>query len=906
MEHPQSRFITRAIVPFGCIISALCLLFTCISPLPALAAGKAYVTNIYGTNVSVVDIDTNSVIKTIPLYTPTADCSTKTPYLHDIEVVGSKVFVSVPGASTSACEINEVRVIDTATDTVVNSIDTDRVPSGMKEYNGRLYVVNKVSRTIHEIDPNTGDILRDISFTNPNPGNIEDPSHIEIVNGKIYLPFPGSGGIAGGVKVLDLADGSVITFVDFGTVDNYGPRGIRQVSDDTIYLGGQFDVAVLNTGTDTIEKTIHVKDEGAGYVLNFAVSSGKVYTANSESTVSVIDLSQGSFIRQIDVGAHPVVAHDHTDIAVSGGRVYVTDQSDTSGSPRGIKIIDTATDMLIGSISSTEYWGAIETLPVQPVAPISKKAYISALAGKNVSVVNLDTNQVVRKIDIFTPSSGCAAVAPHINDIAILGRKVFLSVPGSMDTQCEVNQVKVIDAATDTVVNSIDTASAPGSFKVYNGMLYVLSRFGNRIHEIDPETETIVRDIPFSSIGSGNISNPKYFEIVNGKIYLPFAGTGSAPGGVVILDLNTGAYVNAINCAIISFMGDPTWSYFGPTGIRQVASNKIYLGGRKSVAVVNPSTDAIVKVILNVKGETAGDILDFTVANGLVFTANPESTISIINPATDTFIGQLDIKVHSGDSHTVVDIIPFGDYLYVTDAMDDSGAPQGVAIVDTRPLFATTPGPPQVVTGAIETDEYFGAMAIITVLPPVPDVDPLPEISANETVTLIPPTATGFYGDIVTAYTNDPLVYNSPETYSVEWIFEDAFGNVTIRTQSVVIEDETPPVLTCPEDMTVFPTGTLTEVFYEATAADDFDPNVVITYDPATRLPVSGRGRHRECDRNRCIGKQRRVFLHGYDQRRVHLQDGYPGNRPGRGTRPFRRNQRGRDLHRDRCQCGHL
>jgi len=47
-------------------ISLLTVIFLMFSMSTVQAAGKAYVTDIYGTTVSVVDLSANSVIKTIP------------------------------------------------------------------------------------------------------------------------------------------------------------------------------------------------------------------------------------------------------------------------------------------------------------------------------------------------------------------------------------------------------------------------------------------------------------------------------------------------------------------------------------------------------------------------------------------------------------------------------------------------------------------------------------------------------------------------------------------------------------------------------------------------------------------------------------------------------------------------
>ncbi|MGA1864046.1 MAG: chitobiase/beta-hexosaminidase C-terminal domain-containing protein [bacterium] len=787
---------------------------------------KAYVSNVQGTKVCVIDLVNNSVIKTIDIFTPSSSCITSAPYINDIKIIGSKVFVTVPGASGSQCEINKMKIIDTTSDAVVNTINMDRVPSGLKEYNGKLYVVNRNDYSIHEIDPATEGILRTISFSNPNPNQMNNPTNIEIVNDKIYLPFPGKGTTPGGVLILNLSNGNEIDFIDFSSVDNYGPRGIKRVATNKIYLGGRYDVAVLDTTTDTIVKTVQVKTEGAGYVLNFAVASNKVYTANSESTVSVIDLSDDTLITKINVDSHSTIAHPHVDIVGSGNRVYVTDTSDGSGTAQGVKIIDTTTDTVTGSVSTTEYFGAIDIIQPGLPVPVSKKAYISNLMGSNISVVDLNTNDLIQTIDIYTPTSSCSSQSPHINDIKILGSKIFVTVPGTANEQCEINQIMVIDPTTDTIVNTIDTDPTPGPLKEYNGKLYVLNRYGYSIQEIDPETESVLRTISFTNPYpyTGGPSNPKAFEIVNDKIFLPFPGSGQYPGGVVVVkDLSTGSNIRFINYGGLI-------NYLGPTGIKKVAANKIYLGGRTVVAVVDATSNSIVNAF-QVKSETAGDVLDFAVVNNTVYAANAESTVTVIDLANDRALGQIDIGAHPSNAHPFVDMAVLGDYVYVTDPMDGNNDPQGVKIIDSKT---------NTLVEDIPTEELFGAIDLLVISPPLPDVATLPDITrVNEAVTLTPPTATDFYGNTITAYTNDPLTYSAPGTYTVHWIYEDAHGNIVNQDQTVIIDDTSPPVLTCPDDMTVKTMDSETEVYYEATV-EDMDPNVVITYDhaPGSLFPV--------------------------------------------------------------------
>lgn len=86
---------------------------------------------------------------------------------------------------------------------------------------------------------------------------------------------------------------------------------------------------------------------------------------------------------------------------------------------------------------------------------------------------------------------------------------------------------------------------------------------------------------------------------------------------------------------------------------------------------------------------------------------------------------------------------------------------------------------------------------------PVPTLPTLPTISAQCEVELVPPTATGACGELIIGTTNDPLIYTTQGTHVVTWTYTGANNNVTIQTQTVVINDTEPPVMSCPLDITL-------------------------------------------------------------------------------------------------------
>jgi DNA-binding beta-propeller fold protein YncE len=297
----------------------------------------------------------NSIVKTIDIFTPTRLGKALPPNINDVIAVGKRIFVTAPGPEISPSGVNEIKVIDTRSDTVAATLKMDLTPSGMLEYKGKVYCVNRYGGTIQEIDPKSLRITRTIPFPTPKSVPMNPPLFMEIAKDKIYLPFPGGNSRPGGLQVLDLKTGAALEFIDFIPISNYGPLAIKKVGEDKIYLGGAHNVAVLDTGTDKITKVVSLSTKDL-YVESFALCCDKIYTANGVSTVSVIDARNDTFIKEIDIGFHSYAFHLKAGIAATANAVYVADAG------RGLKIIDALADRLSTTLTTEEPIGAIAVI----------------------------------------------------------------------------------------------------------------------------------------------------------------------------------------------------------------------------------------------------------------------------------------------------------------------------------------------------------------------------------------------------------------------------------------------------------------------------------------------------------------------------------------------------------------
>jgi len=319
---------------------------------------KAYVSTQDGSKVLVYNLISHQLIKSIDIYKPTRLQQTLAPNANGILALGDRIFLTVPGAEISKFGINEIKVIDARSESIVSTIKTDMTPSELLEYQGKIYVVCRYGNTIQEIDPDNLKIVRTIAFKAPAQGPLNNPLSMEIANGKIYLPFPGGLARPGFIQILDLKTGNPLKTIEFSSTSPYGPLAIKKAGESKIYLGGIRSVAVLDVQTDRIIKNIVLSSREL-YVQSLAVQDQKLYAANGVSTLSVIDIRTDTLITDMDTGYHDYACHLKAGIAAYENRVLVADAG------RGIKIIDTIKNKLIMTIASEE--------PLGPVAVIGSK-----------------------------------------------------------------------------------------------------------------------------------------------------------------------------------------------------------------------------------------------------------------------------------------------------------------------------------------------------------------------------------------------------------------------------------------------------------------------------------------------------------------------------------------------------
>ena len=68
---------------------------------------------------------------------------------------------------------------------------------------------------------------------------------------------------------------------------------------------------------------------------------------------------------------------------------------------------------------------------------------------------------------------------------------------------------------------------------------------------------------------------------------------------------------------------------------------------------------------------------------------------------------------------------------------------------------------------------------------PIPDVEPLPDVTVECVTPLTPPTSTDNCGYTITATTEDPTTYTETGTYTVTWTYTDQYSNTISQNQTI-------------------------------------------------------------------------------------------------------------------------
>ncbi len=353
------------------------------------------------------------------------------PFTIAFNPSGTEAWVTNFGSNDFTPIGNTVSVIDTITNTIVDTITVGTMPSG-------------------------------ITF-NPS-GTL---AYVTNYNDENSIPLLGS------VDIIDTASKTIVGSITVGN----GPADIQLNPAGTIaYVANYISntVSVIDIATNTVVKTINVGVNPTAVAFDPSGKFAYVPNANS-NTVSVIKVSNHTVVRTITGFDEPFIAAMNP----AGTRLYVTNSGDGPGT-NTVAVIDTATNKVITTMTGFFGSSGIDVNPNGTLAYVTNFGYpFVPDPGTTVSAVSTASNTIVGTIPAdtyptavkFSPS-GTLAYAANTNDgmpdtgvITVINLTPPKMRAQSVTLQAGASGSGSIHAFTETPTL---TANAKGNVSVYN------------------------------------------------------------------------------------------------------------------------------------------------------------------------------------------------------------------------------------------------------------------------------------------------------------------------------------------------------------------------------------------------------------------------------------------------------
>lgn len=355
-------------------------------------AQTAYITNGDDNTVSVINVATNTVLKTIPVGTHPKGVS--------VSPDGTKVYIANSGNNT-------VTVINTATNTVSATIPIGTYPEGIaiSPDGSKVYVANDTNK-VSVINTATNTVSATIPVSNATSGISISPDGT-----KVYVANQTSSS----VSVINAATNTVTTTIPVGA----WPFGISVTPDGSkVYTANYWgnSVSVINTATNTVSDTITVGS--SPYAFGNFISTHEQPTTTptnvscyggNNGTATVNSVNSGtppytylwntvppqttSTATGLTPGNYHVTITDANSMTVTSS-VTITQPSVLNITTSGNKIICKGSDTTIcayttgGTAPYTYLWSNGSTTSCQTVSPVNTTNYSVTVTDYNGCITN--------------------------------------------------------------------------------------------------------------------------------------------------------------------------------------------------------------------------------------------------------------------------------------------------------------------------------------------------------------------------------------------------------------------------------------------------------------------------------------------------------------------------------------
>lgn len=295
--------------------------------------------------------------------------------------LGARVFaaqLAYVGADT-----NKIKVLDTATNQILNTITVGAGPNAIavNPAGTRVYVANGQPGTVSVIDTATNLVVQTVTVGSGPRGIAVNPSgtRVFVANGALT---------SNAVSVIDTSTNTVVATANVGS----GPHSIAFMPDGNrayVVNNGNNGTTVSVLNAANYQNVANVTVGFRPTDIAITPDGSKAYVANNgDGTVSVINTATNTTVATISTGVNP------SGIAVNptGTRVYVTNQTSAT-----ISVIDTATNTVVQTIS-----GVGSGLQGIAVTPDGTRVYAAAGSSGAMTVINAVTNAVVASVPVGT------------------------------------------------------------------------------------------------------------------------------------------------------------------------------------------------------------------------------------------------------------------------------------------------------------------------------------------------------------------------------------------------------------------------------------------------------------------------------------------------------------------------
>lgn len=402
----------------------------------------AYVPNLLGKGVSVIDTSTNAIVATVPVGGFPSDAA--------INPSGSRAYVA-------ATVSDAVSVIDTATNLVLATVPVGTSPSAVavSPDGARVYAADLSSDDVAVIDATSNKVATTISVGAGPAGLAITP------DGKFAYVANQDGDT---VSVVDLATDTVAKTISVGDQ----PRDLAISPDGSlVYVSNWLDSSVseISTATNTVTETIAVDWPGA---VAFTPSGSIAYIADEREpepgpggyaeSVSIVDVAAQAVTGSVPVGVFP----QGVAVAPGGTRAYVANANSNS-----VSVINTTSNSVVGTIPVGTFPVDVAVTPPIERMLADEQVRVSGGGGGSAPGVVGPSQSTPR---VACPAHGFlyAAVPAGYVVTELRGSCVRVEQPRSGTVVCAYpfELPKVPDAYVITEVRSAKACGAAGAFRI--------------------------------------------------------------------------------------------------------------------------------------------------------------------------------------------------------------------------------------------------------------------------------------------------------------------------------------------------------------------------------------------------------------------------------------------------------